>query len=254
MSPVRLPLFILLVVAAFALDLPSNFEKCDRNKSDFDKCLVDAVNKALVLLKDGNKEFGMSRLEPLHVKSMVIDTGSGSPINLRQTFKEVDVHDLISGSRVVRYRTDFNKHLIICDSKSDRIRVLGDYEMSGRILLLPIVGKGKTNITLVDTHIEHQLIGEPYEKNGVKYMKLREYKVDFKPKRVYMHFENLFNDKVLSEGMNRFIDENWEAVFSGLKEGYSKGFGSIFRDLSNRIFTKVPMDQIFLRNSIEGSK
>lgn len=126
--------------------------------------------------------------------------------------------------------------------------------MSGRILLLPIVGKGKTNITLVDTHIEHQLVGEPYEKNGVKYMKLREYKVDFKPKRVYMHFENLFNDKVLSEGMNRFIDENWEAVFSGLKEGYSKGFGSIFRDLSNRIFTKVPMDQIFLRNSIEGSK
>lgn len=118
--------------------------------------------------------------------------------------------------------------------------------MSGRILLLPITGSGRANLTLVNTKIEHRLIGEPYEQDGVKYMKLKDYKVSFDPKRVYIHFENLFNDKVLSETMNRFLNENWEIAFNELKTGYSKSFGKIFKEISNRIFTKVPFDQIFL--------
>lgn len=118
--------------------------------------------------------------------------------------------------------------------------------MSGRILLLPITGHGKANITLINTKIEHRLIGEPFEKDGVKYMRLKEYQVAMEPKRVYLKFENLFNDKTLSEGMNRFLNENWETVFNELKVGYSKSFGLVFRELSNKIFEKVPFDNIFL--------
>lgn len=125
--------------------------------------------------------------------------------------------------------------------------MLGDYEMSGRILLLPITGNGRANITLVNSKIEHRLIGEPFEKDGVKYMRLKEYRVTFDPQRVYMHFENLFNDATLSQTMNRFLNDNWETVFNELKTGYSKSFGKIFREISNRIFEKVPMDTMFLR-------
>ncbi|KAL5274241.1 hypothetical protein ACFFRR_000791 [Megaselia abdita] len=237
-----LPLIFSLTV--LGRDLPDNFEKCKRDEN-FDKCLVEAVNKALVLLKDGNKEFGVPQLEPMTIKSLVVDSGN-APINLKQSLKNIKVNDLISSSKVVRYRTQLDKHLIICDSFSGKIEILGDYTMSGRILLLPITGSGKANLTLVNTKIEHRLIGEPYEQDGVKYMKLKDYKVSFDPKRVYIHFENLFNDKVLSETMNRFLNENWEIAFNELKIGYSKSFGKIFKEISNRIFTKVPFDQIFL--------
>lgn len=125
--------------------------------------------------------------------------------------------------------------------------------MSGRILLLPITGSGRANLTLVNTKIEHRLIGEPYEQDGVKYMKLKDYKVAFDPKKVHIHFENLFNDKLLSETMNRFLNENWEIAFNELKSGYSKSFGKIFKEISNRIFTKVPFDQIFLSPGEEWS-
>lgn len=228
-----------------ANDLPESFDKCNRD-SNFDKCLVDAVNKAIQILKDGNKEFGIPTLDPLAVKSLVIDAGT-APINLRQTLKNVLVSDMISTSKIKRYRTDLDNHLIICDSVTDRIQMLGDYEMSGRILLLPITGNGRANITLVNSKIEHRLIGEPFEKDGVKYMRLKEYRVTFDPKRVYMHFENLFNDATLSQTMNRFLNDNWETVFNELKTGYSKSFGKIFREISNRIFEKVPMDTMFLR-------
>ncbi|XP_002032522.2 protein takeout [Drosophila sechellia] len=245
-------LLILLLIAAVAQELtvtaaqelPEGFPKCKRD-ANFDKCLVDAVNVAIQQLKAGNKEFGIPPLEPLTVKKLVIDAGN-APINLRQALKNVKVHDMISTSKIQRYRTDLDKHLIICDSRTDRIEMIGDYEMSGRILLLPITGHGKANVTLINTKIEHRLIGEPFEKDGVKYMRLKDYRVSFDPKRVYMNFENLFNDKTLSDGMNRFLNENWETVFNELKVGYAKSFGIIFRELSNKLFEKVPFDNIFL--------
>ena len=144
------------------------------------------------------------------------------------------------------FRTDLSKHLIICDSKTDRIEMIGDYEMSGRILLLPITGSGKANVTLVNTKIEHRLIGEPFEKDGVKSMRLKDYVVSFTPKRVYMHFDNLFNDPLLSQTMNRFLNDNWDTVFNELKVGYAKSFGIIFRDISNKLFEQIPFDSIFL--------
>lgn len=241
---------VIIVLLSFGFvicnDLPETFQKCQRDEN-FDKCLVEAVNKAIPLLKNGNEDFGIPPLEPLEVKSLVVDAGT-PPINLKQNLKDVKIYDLISTSRVTRYRTDLDKYLIICDSKTDRMQILSDYTMSGRILLLPITGSGKSNITLTNTRIEHRLIGEPYEKDGVKYMKLKEYKIEFHPKRVYMNFENLFNDKTLSETMNKFLNDNWETVFSELKLGYQKNMGKIFKDLSNKIFTKVPFDKIFLKS------
>ncbi|XP_055375228.1 protein takeout [Condylostylus longicornis] len=236
-------LFCLMVFGAD--DLPPTFDKCKRD-TNFDKCLVDAVNKALVLLKDGSAEFGVAPLEPLKIKSMSISSGN-APINLKQNFKNVKVNDLISTSTITRYRTKLDKHLIVCDSISKKIEVIADYEISGRILLLPITGHGQANITLIDTKIEHHLIGEPYTKDGVLYNKLKEYKVIFNPKRVYMYFDNLFGDCRLSEAMNRFLNDNWELVFNELKSGYSESFGKVFKEITNKIFTKVPMDTLFPR-------
>lgn len=51
----------------------------------------------------GNKEFGIPPLEPLAVKSLVIDSGN-APITLKQTMKNLLVHDMISTSKVQRYR------------------------------------------------------------------------------------------------------------------------------------------------------
>lgn len=55
----------------------------------------------------------------------------------------------------------------------------------------------------VNLVVKHDLIGEPVVRNGQTYMHIREYKVKFLPKRVYLHFTNLFNgDKRLGDQMN----------------------------------------------------
>lgn len=45
-------------------------------------------------------------------------------------------------------RTDFDKHILGATSLSPELRLQGDYHMKGRILLLPIFGEGKFNVTL----------------------------------------------------------------------------------------------------------
>lgn len=94
--------------------------------------------------------------------------------------------------------------------------------------------------------IKHDLIGEPITKNGKIYMKLKDYKVKFITNSVSFYFANLFNgNKALGEQMNRFMNENSEIVFQELKGSYEKSFGYIFKDITNKIFTKVPFDDIF---------
>lgn len=45
-------------------------------------------------------------------------------------------------------RIDFKNYVFEVDALTPYLRLEGDYEMDGKVLLLPIKGKGKCNITL----------------------------------------------------------------------------------------------------------
>ncbi|VVD02345.1 unnamed protein product [Leptidea sinapis] len=98
----------------------------------------------------------------------------------------------------------------------------------------------------VNLVVKHELIGEPVERDGHTYMRMRDYRVKFVPKRVLLHFSNLFNgDKRLGDQMNLFLNENSDLVFNELKESYEKSLSSVFQDVTNKIFNSVPMNKIF---------
>lgn len=83
-------------------------------------------------------------------------------------------------------------------------------------------------------------------KKGQVYMKIRQYDIKLIPKKISFHFSNLFNgDKALGEQMNKFLNENSDIVFNELKPSYEQSFSLLFKDITNKIFTKVPMDQVF---------
>ena len=44
--------------------------------------------------------------------------------------------------------------------------------------------------------------------------------------------------------MNTFLNENWFEVLKELKPAISDGFGEVFKQISNRVFSKVPLDKI----------
>lgn len=219
--------------------------KCKRNKQ-IDDCLVTAITDALQKLKNGLPEFQMLPLDPLEVNSISIIQGSESPVNIKLNFKNIQITS-VSKSTVTKCRTDLANFILRCETLSPEIGLTGDYEMKGQILFLPINGDGKANLVLKNLVAKHELIGEPLKKNGELFMKLKLYNIKLIPEKVHFDFKNLFNgDKLLGDTMNNFMNENSKLVFNELKGGFQDALGYVFKDISNKLFTKVPMQRIFL--------
>lgn len=62
-----------------------------------------------------------------------------------------------------------------------------------------------------------------------------------------MQFDNLFNgDKVLSDGTNLFLNENWLDILNELKPVLKKAIAKICNGVVGPIFAKFPYNDLFL--------
>lgn len=61
------------------------------------------IRLIFIFLLAGNEDFHIPILDPLHVKSLVVEAGT-PPINLKQALKNLQVHHIISTTKIQRYR------------------------------------------------------------------------------------------------------------------------------------------------------
>ncbi|XP_049879586.1 protein takeout-like [Pectinophora gossypiella] len=241
---------LVLVFAGAALgqnSLPEDFTRCRQKDSKLSECLKSAVPDAMRRMKKGIPLLSVPPLEPLQVSVINIDSGAG-PVTITQNYRNIKLHGL-TDSVLTFYKADLKHYRLRTDSITPKMEFLADYVMKGRILVLPIQGKGIANITMVNLVVKHDLIGEPVTRDGQLYMHIKDYKVKFIPQRVILYFSNLFNgDKRLGDQMNMFLNENSDLVFNELKDSYEKSLSSVFQEVTNRIFDKVPMKDIFIED------
>lgn len=199
----------------------------------------------------GIPDLGVPPIDPLLISALTIQQGRNSPISLKQEFKNILLSG-ISETKLTTYKPNLDKYILRTEGITPRVNLAGEYTMTGRILLLPIVGHGQANITMINLKTVHELIGEPIKKNGTVYIRFKEYNIKLIPGRVHLNFENLFNgDRLLGNQMNRFMNDNWELIFSELKGGYEETLSIVFKEVTNKLFTKVPMDRIFPRKVVK---
>lgn len=240
-------LLVSMLSTGFAKDLPQTFQLCHRRDPNFNKCLSEAITGALRAMKNGVPEFGILPISPLSVSALSIQQGASSPINLKQEFKNVKLAHL-TDSVVTRTKMDLNNFVLRAEAITPYTEIYGDYQMEGRVLLLPVTGKGFANITLHGLKTKHELIGEPIQQNGETYMRIKKYNVRLEePKHMTIYFGNLFNgDVALGNAMNGVMNDNWQLMFRELRGAFEDTFGYIFKDISNKLFLKVPLTKIFL--------
>lgn len=182
--------------------------------------------------------------------NVVIDHGrSNSNFNLRSSFKNLIISGLTT-SKLTNVAIKFDKFRMKSEIYTERLDLSGNYEMNGKIILLPITGNGRANISMHQMTSVHDVQGEYFVKpeDGETYVNITDYKIKFVPSFVTFNFENLFNgDKVLADTMNLFINQNWQIVFDGFIPEYAKFFGSEFKNVANKVFQHVPMNNLFLK-------
>lgn len=225
----------------------TGLQTCHRLDTNFNECLRQAIEGALTVFKNGDSAVDIPALEPFSIDNVSVDhTGRGSNFNLRSSLKNAKTTGL-STAQIVRVAMKFdNKFALKIEGKAKTLMLAGDYTMNGQMLVLPIKGKGKANLTLTDPTANIDLRGEVFEKGGEKYINITTFRFKMTPKHANFFFENIFNgDKVLSDTINTFMNENWQVVYDTLFPGYEASFGDKFKSIANRIFQNVPAKIIF---------
>lgn len=208
---------------------------------------VENIKTNLSKQKIGDEKFGIPKLEPFTIKKIDSETIGGIPnFHLKSSLKNAEIHGLTSG-KILRTATKFNKsYAIKLESEIDKIDIIGNYTMTGKILVLPINGEGKCKITLKNTLIRAESYGNYITKDGETYIDIKDFKMKITPKKVIFNFENLFkNDKKLSDTINTVMNEQWKLVTENLLPGYEANFGSYFIEVANKIFHNVPFNKIY---------
>jgi Haemolymph juvenile hormone binding protein (JHBP) len=166
----------------------------------------------------------MPPLDPMEIDKVVVEQDGGtSAFNLKSTFRDAQIIGL-APSKILRSALRFNKKFALrSDSYTDRLDFVGQYTMNGQILVLPIRGVGFANVSMQQLTTRHDINGEYFTgEDGNKYLNVTQYIIKFKPKKVTFRFDNLFNgDKLLGDTMNKFMNDNWDPVFSGMIPGMS---------------------------------
>ncbi|XP_008485058.1 protein takeout-like, partial [Diaphorina citri] len=135
---------------------------------------------------------------------------------------------------------------ISLDADLDKPIILdGMYRIKGNILVLPIVGFGKSNLTLTNFRCHMAISAKPIEKDGRTYWQVEEFVFKLKASRLYVKLENLFNgDKALGDNMNRFLNDNWEILLQEMQPAFEDNLAAAFKEITNRMFLKTPIDLI----------
>lgn len=122
-----------------------------------------------------------------------------------------------------------------------------NYTMQGKILMLPILGSGLAFGNYTEIDVITTIQGEHYEdpKTRKAHFRVLDFYCDFDVGHASIHLDNLFNgDETLADAMNLFLNDNWKTVAAEMKPGLENTVAKLFKNFSNKIFSKYPLDTL----------
>lgn len=183
-------------------------------------------------------------MDPLFITQLTVNQGSRQ-IGLALTLRNFNIYGL-RNIKFKKARTEIEKQHIEWDFEIPQVQILGQYDISGKVLILPITGKGDANVTITDLKITYKYDWTYITRNNKQYMNITTSKLLFENGRTYFDLKNLFNgDKVLGTNMNFFLNDNWQEVTKELGPAVGDAIGEVFRQLLTSIAELVPWEYIY---------
>ncbi|XP_063224510.1 protein takeout-like [Bacillus rossius redtenbacheri] len=244
---VLVALVALLAAAEAALPMPEYLKACSRNDPGLDECALRNGVAAIPHLLAGDRAYSIPPLDPLKIAEIRIEgADSKAPTGLDIVYKDMTASGL-DRAQLRSTHFDLKKKQMELSILIPELRLVMQYEMDGKFLLLPIKGKGRETINMTDVDItyglDYDLVTKP---DGLEYMKPTDSRLKYKTTRMYLHLDNLFNgDKTLGENTNRFLNENWEAVDAEFGQVIAQAIGEVIKQIFSSCMDLVPYKDLF---------
>ncbi|KAJ8673663.1 hypothetical protein QAD02_004925 [Eretmocerus hayati] len=231
------------IVRANHVDIPDFIHVCKRNDPDLGECIKKSVNEIKPKLATGLPQYDIPSLEPLIFKEL---TAGNEANGLKVTVKDIKCYGA-SDFEIEKIRTEIETLRFAVDLLLPHLYIEGQYEVNGRVLLLPIQGNGPIygNFTDALGQVKIQAAVKTDEQ-GEEHMHLSELRLRIAIRKGTLRLENLFNgDPVLGNAVNNAINSNFDGFIKELQPLIEKALSENFLELGNKIIEPFPFHAIF---------
>ncbi|GAB0090478.1 uncharacterized protein DMENIID0001_052140 [Sergentomyia squamirostris] len=209
------------------------------SEEEFTKCSTGDIQRLFEHLYTGIEGLEDVVVDPLKINRIKVLQGAG-PVSLNASLSKVTVtgfrHTKVTESKVSP--KDFSWDTIFFLPK---VRIEGIYSMQGRILIIPLNGKGKCWLEPVNMNIRMHTKTKLIERDSYVFYNVTGTKVEYDISGLRLRFDNLFDGvKALEDSTNAYLNENWRPVNEGLKPVIAKTVEDILLRMMKKIFDNIP--------------
>ncbi|CAH1382308.1 unnamed protein product [Tenebrio molitor] len=233
--------FLSFLTLTVAVKLPSNFQKCNRKQPDLKNCILKAAQNGIAQLTKPFPEIRIPSINPFEIQELSVLSNEGA-VGLNQTFRNVKAFGFPQ-IKIDRYEFDFDNKTHTMDVVFPEVKLEGEFEIKGKVLLLHVNGVGQATVVLKDLRLKSLYGYEQFKKNGKTHIKMVTSEMDIEPGHVEFHFEQLLDQDGFSQNINKVLNDNWKEAFDDVKPSYVEVVSKIIVRLLNGFFSKVSLEE-----------
>ncbi|XP_063926606.1 circadian clock-controlled protein daywake-like [Zophobas morio] len=238
--------FILLVlsITLTTCSIPPDFRKCLRKDPNFKKCYFEAAQSGVRLLTKPYKSLDLPNIEPLYVPSLSI-RDKGGAVAVDQNFKNCTLHGLTT-IKFTHFELDLEKKTLVAGGKIPKLVFKCDYQVDGKLLLLPIKGEGNGTVTFSNFYSNYSSVYDEVVRNNKTYYTTASTKMHSDVEHAHFQIDNLFDgNKELGDNLNMVINDNWREVADDLKPEYNEVVRQILTGMMEKVWGKISLEEFF---------
>ncbi|KAH1024379.1 hypothetical protein HUJ05_003870 [Dendroctonus ponderosae] len=203
---------------------PSFFPTCFRNDPNLNRCLVEATEMIRPYLAKGIPELKVPPFEPFNIPEIKLEQGT-SALNFKALLKN-----------------------FFCTAKIHKMKLAGDYTVTGKILVAPIQGGGKftAGIDSVDVFV-YQKYKTSTRKDGKVHLVPIGTNSTISVQEPKLNLQGLFEgNEELTAATNKAINDNADELVIELKPVLEDLISKILEDLLFKtISNNIPWDDLY---------
>lgn len=220
------------------------FQICHKSDPDISTCIKNTIQDMRPKLITGIPELKLVPLEPLVIPRLEFNEGTGN-FRFSQVLTNVTIRGL-GAFRLRNVKMDLSTLTLDLDILTPSMVFNADYEMDGRILLVPLNGKGDCVLNFTDVTTAARTVYKVVNRDGQEFLDVEDIKWTIDAGHCSIYFNNLFGgDKILGDTTNRFLNANWREALKTYKYLPEEAFGVLFKDLTNKVLKHFPYKEIF---------
>ncbi|XP_029169773.1 circadian clock-controlled protein [Nylanderia fulva] len=240
---------VLLVVATIGVqamrDIPEFLHVCPvrEPENEYETCVSNSINYLKPYLKTGVPEYNIPSLEPLKLKKLSVSPTNGVQIMATDINVDGASNFIINKVKIKLNPLD----QILAEVDLPNILVEGNYEIDGKVLLLPLRGSGPMHGNFSDCRgICSIRIERYFDENGVEKARISEFKTKISVGKGTLNLENLFNgEKVLGDVVNSAINNNFDLFLKELSPLVEMALSDAFQQIADNIVQQFSFAQLF---------